>query len=84
MSLPIIERKRTICFVSILILTAIGNSYGYGKSVEDLVGVFSIEKNIQLGSSSECFSNSEMTLGRLSPADRSNAMADTQYYSSYY
>jgi len=27
----------------------------YGKSVEDLVGVFSIQKNIQLGSSSSCY-----------------------------
>ena len=27
----------------------------YGKSVEDLVGTFSIQKNIQLGSSSSCY-----------------------------
>jgi hypothetical protein len=32
---------------------------GYGKSVEDLVGVFSISKEIKIGSSSQCFSLEE-------------------------
>lgn len=32
---------------------------GYGKSVEDLVGVFSISKEIKIGSSSQCFSSEE-------------------------
>jgi hypothetical protein len=32
---------------------------GYGKSVEDLVGVFSISKEIKIGSSGQCFSSEE-------------------------
>jgi hypothetical protein len=31
------------------------NAAAYGSSVEDLVGVFSIQKTIKIGSSSECF-----------------------------
>ena len=78
MNTNLIGRKRTICFISILMLSAIGNTYGYGKSVEDLVGVFSIEKNIKLGSSAECFGNSETTSDPLHPSDRFTAMDDTQ------
>jgi hypothetical protein len=40
-----------------LILLALfpGSAQTYGKSTEDLVGVFNIEKTIRLGSSSTCF-----------------------------
>ncbi len=47
------------------------------RIVEDLVGVFSIEKNIKVGSSAECFSSSETTSDPLSLSDKSNAMDDT-------
>jgi hypothetical protein len=55
---------------------SIFNAAAYGRSVEDLVGVFSIQKTIKLGSSSECFAGSQ------SPADslslENNGLADNQ------
>ena len=41
----------------LLLLTAAGSASAYGRSVEDLVGAFSLEKTIRLGSSSECFAS---------------------------
>ena len=41
-------------------------AFAYGKSVEDLVGSFSIGKTIRIGSSSECFTNAD-TLDPLAP-----------------
>lgn len=69
---------RIICLLSIFVLAAIGNAYGYGKSVEDLVGVFSIEKNIKLGSSADCFRSSENANDPSNPMVRSNIMDDDQ------
>jgi hypothetical protein len=43
----------------LLLLAASSPASAYGKSVEDLVGSFSIEKSIKIGSSSGCFSSSE-------------------------
>ncbi len=37
------------------------NVAAYGRSVEDLVGVFSIQKTIKLGSSGECFGGTKDT-----------------------
>jgi hypothetical protein len=42
-------------------LTAASPAFAYGKSVEDLVGSFSIEKTIKIGSSSESFSSAGVT-----------------------
>jgi len=39
----------------LLLLATAANGSAYGRSVEDLSGVFSLEKTIRLGSSSECF-----------------------------
>lgn len=47
-----------------------------GRSVEDLVGVFSIQKTIRLGSSSECFAGSQSSGDSLSPLDK--GLADNQ------
>ncbi|MCX6672650.1 MAG: hypothetical protein NTY37_02605 [Methanothrix sp.] len=41
----------------LLLLAAASPASAYGKSVEDLVGSFSIEKTIKIASSSECFSS---------------------------
>ncbi|MCK9565655.1 MAG: hypothetical protein M0Q43_06360 [Methanothrix sp.] len=41
----------------LLLLAAASPASAYGKSVEDLVGSFSIEKTVNIGSSSECFSS---------------------------
>jgi hypothetical protein len=46
-------------FLILLVLAAPASAYG--KSVEDLVGSFSIEKTIQIGSSSESFSSAGAT-----------------------
>lgn len=43
----------------LLLLAGLHPACGYGKSVEDLVGVFSISKEIKIGSSSQCFSSEE-------------------------
>jgi hypothetical protein len=45
-----------------------------GRSVEDLVGVFSIQKTIKLGSSSECFKGSQSSADSLSL--QNNDLAD--------
>ncbi len=48
--------SRIMALMMLLILVA-GNASAYGRSTEDLVGAFSIEKSIRLGSNSECFSS---------------------------
>ncbi len=51
----IITDPRRLVLVVILMLALSGSALAYGSSVEDLVGAFSIEKTIKLGSSSSCF-----------------------------
>ncbi|MCX6677109.1 MAG: hypothetical protein NTU95_04090 [Methanothrix sp.] len=48
---------RILALALLLLLAAIAPASAYGKSVEDLVGSFSIGKTIKIGSSSECFSS---------------------------
>jgi hypothetical protein len=77
---------RNLYALSLLALILLAFSPGlaqtYGKSTEDLVGVFSIEKTIRLGSSSNCFTASEA--GEQDPLDASglqdvrNPMGDAQ------
>ena len=55
---------------------SIFNVAASGRSVEDLVGVFSIQKTIKLGSNSECFAGSQSSVDSLSPQDR--GLADNQ------
>jgi hypothetical protein len=50
-------QSKTIALVLLLLLALTAPAYAYGKSVEDLVGSFSIEKTVKIGSSSECFSS---------------------------
>jgi hypothetical protein len=49
--------SRILALAILLLLAAASPVFAYGKSVEDLVGSFSIEKTIKIGSSSECFSS---------------------------
>lgn len=49
---------RYLILALLLLLAAASPASAYGKSVEDLVGSFSIEKTVKIGSSSECFSSS--------------------------
>jgi hypothetical protein len=49
--------SRILALAILLLLAAASPAFAYGKSVEDLVGSFSIEKTIKIGSSSECFSS---------------------------
>lgn len=54
--------------MALLLLLAIASPvWGYGKSVEDLVGSFSIEKTVKIGSSSECFSSADAASDPLEP-----------------
>jgi hypothetical protein len=48
---------RILALVLLLLLALAAPAFAYGKSVEDLVGSFSIEKTIKIGSSSESFSS---------------------------
>jgi len=50
---------KILILVFLLLLAGPYPASGYGKSVEDLVGVFSISKEIKIGSSSQCFSSEE-------------------------
>ena len=52
------------------------NAAASGRSAEDLVGVFSIQKTIKLGSNSECFAGSQSSADSLSPQDK--GLADNQ------
>jgi hypothetical protein len=63
----------------LLLLALASPACGYGKSVEDLVGSFSIEKTVKIGSSSECFS-SESAADPLDPPQSTAAgpLADDQ------
>lgn len=78
----IIAFHRRLLLAVVLMLALAGGALAYGSSTEDLVGAFSIEKTIKLGSSSSCFeSPSPMDLDPLgqpaiSPAI--NPMADNQ------
>lgn len=49
--------SRILALALLLLFIAAPPASAYGKSVEDLVGSFSIEKTIKIGSSSECFSS---------------------------
>jgi hypothetical protein len=49
---------RDLILTLLLLLSLAAPASAYGKSVEDLVGSFSIEKTIKIGSSSESFSSS--------------------------
>jgi len=49
---------RDLILALLLLLAVASPASAYGKSVEDLVGSFSIEKTVKIGSSSECFSSS--------------------------
>jgi hypothetical protein len=49
--------SRILALAILLLLAAASPACAYGRSVEDLVGSFSIGKTIKLGSSSECFSS---------------------------
>lgn len=57
---------RALILAFLLLLAGIYPVSGYGKSVEDLVGVFSISKEIKIGGSSQCFS-SEKSSDPLAP-----------------
>jgi hypothetical protein len=61
-------------------LIVVGSAYAYGSSTEDLVGIFSMEKTIKLGSSSDCFGAAGGQKDPLSPvSSRSGSlMADDQ------
>jgi hypothetical protein len=49
--------KINAIFLVLFLLALASPASAYGKSVEDLVGSFSIEKTVKIGSSSECFSS---------------------------
>ncbi len=49
--------SRILIPVLLLLLALAAPASAYGTSVEDLVGSFSIEKTVKIGSSSECFSS---------------------------
>ncbi len=51
--------SRCLILAILLLLAAAAPASAYGKSVEDLVGSFSIEKTVKIGSSSECFSSAD-------------------------
>jgi hypothetical protein len=58
--------SRYLILALLFLLAAASPASAYGKSVEDLVGSFSIEKTVKIGSSSECFT-SESAADPLAP-----------------
>jgi hypothetical protein len=66
--------------VILAFLIIMGIAYAYGSSTEDLVGIFSMEKTIKLGSSSDCFGAAGWEKDPLSPvvSRSASSMADDQ------
>jgi hypothetical protein len=63
----------------LILIVASSPANAYGKSVEDLVGSFSIEKTIKIGSSSGCFSSSEPSDPLTPPASAAGILTDDQH-----
>jgi len=62
-----------------LLLAAPSPASGYGRSVEDLVGVFSISKEVKIGGSSQCFSSQESSDPLAPPrTDQAGPLSDDQ------
>ena len=59
--------SRILILWLVILLAGLSPASAYGKSVEDLVGVFSINKEIKIGSSSQCFSSGEASDPLISP-----------------
>ena len=58
---------RTLILALLLLLISGPVASAYGRSVEDLVGAFSIEKTVKIGSSSQDFTTAGESLDPLSP-----------------
>jgi hypothetical protein len=71
-------RSQLAAQVMLAFLIVTGSAYSYGSSTEDLVGVFSMEKTIKLGSSSDCFGAAGWENDPLSPvvSRSASSMAD--------
>ena len=71
--------SRILVLALLLLLVAASPASAYGKSVEDLVGSFSIEKTIKIGSGSECFSSAGATDPLIPPqSGAAGPLADDQ------
>ena len=66
-----ISFPRILILVLLLLLTTSSLASAYGRSVEDLVGAFSIEKTVKIGSSSQDFT----TAGDVDPLSPPQSMA---------
>jgi hypothetical protein len=68
-----------ILLLTLLVMQNATPASGFGRSTEDLMGAFSLQKTIRLASSSECFFG-EATADPLSPPQsfEANAMKDDQ------
>jgi hypothetical protein len=62
-----ISFPKILILALLLLLTTSGPASAYGRSVEDLVGAFSIEKTVKIGSSSQDFTTAGESLDPLSP-----------------
>lgn len=73
-------RSQLAAKVILAFLMITGVAYAYGSSTEDLVGIFSMEKTIKLGSSSDCFKAAGGEKDPLSPvvSRSASSMADDQ------
>ncbi|MFZ2472022.1 MAG: hypothetical protein WAW52_08790 [Methanothrix sp.] len=70
--------SRILALAFLLLLAAASPASAYGKSVEDLVGSFSIEKTVKIGSSSECFSSAGAADPLIPPQSTASLLADDQ------
>jgi hypothetical protein len=71
--------SRILILALLLLLATAAPAFAYGKSVEDLVGSFSIGKSIKIGSSSECFSSADTVDPLIPPQSAaSGPLADDQ------
>ena len=74
-----ILRAQLMIVVVFIMLSIARPAFAYGSSSEDLIGAFSLQKTIKLGSSSECFSSPESSDPLIPPkAPEASALKDNQ------
>jgi hypothetical protein len=66
----LLSQSFILFFISAIFGLYILNAAAYGSSSEDLIGVFSIQKTIKLGSSSQCFNGTNDATDHLNPQNK--------------
>ncbi|VVB70483.1 Uncharacterised protein [uncultured archaeon] len=69
---------RILALVMLILLIFFSPASAYGRSVEDLVGSFSVQKTVKLASSIDCISSQDTSDPLIPPQSYPSALADDQ------